>query len=980
MTSTQADHGFDFFSEAPPTPSRVTADEAQRFAERYLGYPVMVSPLGSQQDQNFRLTDGSGEDVGVLRIANPVFSATESEAQDHAAELIEAAEPKLRTATLILGADGGGARPITDSSGRVGVAKVLKFLHGTSDASEEYLSPRSIARMGEMAGQVSRALAAMDHPGLNRTLQWDLRHAERTADKLLPYVDDDGRRQAVGRAVRRAWERVERVGNQLPIQAVHSDLSGRNMIRSPEAPNDLDGILDFGDLCRTWAVNELAVTVTSMLHHPNVEAHSVLPAIKAFHGVRPLSEVEVDAIWPLVVLRAATLVLSGCAQVTVDPDNVYAAETLIDEWDIFDAVDAVPTEVMTPLIRDALGLDYDKLQLPSITSLLVDDRSSLFTQDLGTISPAWDDGAWMRPGAVDEYVAGSMQAPARIVATSYAARTPEGVDALSQDEPATVRTGIDLWFREPTDLRAPWEGTTRTENGDLILVSSGIEIVLSGLPADRVTELPTGPLGAGAVLATACEGQRVTLTVRAASGVAVPAAVRPSHALGWLSLTADPAPLLGQTPAVRAATPESLLERRRNSVAEEQHHYYDDPPQIERGWRHHLLSTDGRSYLDMVNNVAVVGHSHPRLAAAVDRQMRTLNTNSRFNYGAIVELCERLTARLPEPLNRVFLVNSGSEAADLSLRISMAVTGRRDVVAMREAYHGWTYAADAISTSTADNPNALTTRPAWVHTVDSANSYRGTHRGDAAFRYAEDAVAQLEALAEDGYLPAAFIAEAVYGNAGGMALPDGYLRMVFAAVRRLGGLAIADEVQVGYGRLGSSFWGFEQQDVVPDIVTMAKAMGNGHPLGVVVTSEEIAGKFGIEGNFFSSAGGSPVSSIVGSTVLDIIDDEQLQANALRIGNRLKAGLERLMAKHRLIGTVHGSGFFIGVELVRDRSTMEAAPEETLAICRRMLDYGVIVQPTGDRMCILKVKPPLCLDAVAADFFVATLDRVLTEGW
>ncbi|MFS0901368.1 aminotransferase class III-fold pyridoxal phosphate-dependent enzyme, partial [Mycolicibacterium litorale] len=416
------------------------------------------------------------------------------------------------------------------------------------------------------------------------------------------------------------------------------------------------------------------------------------------------------------------------------------------------------------------------------------------------------------------------------------------------------------------------------------------------------------------------------------------------------------------------------------SFAPVQEHYYRRPPQIERGWRHYLMSTAGRCYLDMVNNVTVLGHAHPRIADTASRQLRKLNTNSRFNYAAVVEYSERLAAELPDPLDTVFLVNSGSEASDLAIRLALAATGRRDMVAMREAYHGWTYGTDAVSTSTADNPNALATRPDWVHTVESPNSFRGKYRGPDVGRYAEEAVAQIERLAADGRPPAGFICESVYGNAGGMALPDGYLQQVYAAVRGVGGLAIADEVQVGYGRLGHWFWGFEQQGVVPDIVSVAKSTGNGYPLGAVITSRAVAEAFRSQGYFFSSTGGSPLSCAIGLTVFDVLRDEDLQGNAVRVGGHLKRRLEALGDRHPIIGTVHGIGLYLGVEMVRDRQTLEPATEETAAICERMLDLGVIIQPTGDHSNILKTKPPLCIDIESADFYVDALDRVLSEGW
>jgi len=203
---------------------------------------------------------------------------------------------------------------------------------------------------------------------------------------------------------------------------------------------------------------------------------------------------------------------------------------------------------------------------------------------------------------------------------------------------------------------------------------------------------------------------------------------------------------------------------------------------------------------------------------------------------------------------------------------------------------------------------------------------------------------------------------------------------VYEAVRAGGGLAISDEVQVGYGRLGQWFWGFQQQDAVPDIVSVAKSVGNGYPLGAVITSRAVADAFSDQGYFFSSTGGSPLSCAIGMTVLDVLHDEGLQDNAIRVGAHLKARLETLRDRHPLIGTVHGFGLYLGVEMVRDPDTVEPAPDETAAICERMLELGVVIQPTGDHSNILKTKPPLCLDLDAADFYVDTLDRVLTEGW
>ncbi|MEV6491312.1 aminotransferase class III-fold pyridoxal phosphate-dependent enzyme [Actinoplanes sp. NPDC051633] len=520
----------------------------------------------------------------------------------------------------------------------------------------------------------------------------------------------------------------------------------------------------------------------------------------------------------------------------------------------------------------------------------------------------------------------------------------------------TVGLGVEVFSDGPQEIRLPWPGAVERHDDAIAVRGDGQTLWLGG------ATLAEGRVIAGKTLRV----QVCRLPERP------PFFVTAGMADAWAAVCPDPTPLVAPG-AEEGGGRAALLDRRNASFARVQEHYFVDPPQIERGWRHHLFDTAGRSYLDMLNNVAILGHGHPRLAGAIEQQWRLLNTNSRFHYRAVVELSERLAALLPDPLDTVFLVNSGTEAVDLALRLAWANTGRRDVVVVREAYHGWSDATDAVSTSVADNPNALGSRPSWVRTVDAPNSFRGRYRGEGAFRYAEDAVA---AIGE----PAAFLAEAFYGNAGGMPLPDGYLRRVYEATRRAGGLCIADEVQVGYGRLGEHFWGFEQQGVVPDIVTVAKAMGNGHPLGAVITTRAIADGYRSQGYFFSSAGGSPVSSVAGLAVLDALRDEGLQENARVVGGHLRQRLRELMDRHEIVGAVHGMGLYLGVELVRDRATLEPAREETAAICERLRELGVIMQPTSDRMCVLKIKPPLGIGVGDADFFADTLDRVLGEGW
>jgi 4-aminobutyrate aminotransferase-like enzyme/Ser/Thr protein kinase RdoA (MazF antagonist) len=977
--------GFNFLEQPELPGPQVTEAQAEQIVATHYGLSARAKLLGSNQDCNFVIYGADDEILGVLKIANSAFNATELEAQDVAADLIAEAEPSLRISVPLPNAAGEKCTVITGLLEDTAYVRLLRFLPGGTLYQSGYLPPAAVAGLGEVAGRVSHALVDFDHPGLDRALQWNLEYGADVVAQLISHVVDPSRRAQVQAASAAAWSRIQPLADTLPRQATHLDLTDANVVVSRDRGGAVqpDGVIDFGDLSHSWAVSELAITVSSALGHTGTDPASILPGVRAFHAIRPLTANEAEVLWPMLVLRTAVLIVSGAQQAALDPDNAYVTEQTGGEIRMFEQATSVPIDVMTSLIKAELGLADDQDDVV-VDHHVIDglDPAKVVTLDLSSQSDSFDSafapGGWLRPDIESELARRAVESGAELVVTRFGQARLSRTESLNQDSPDVVATGISMWPAAATSLVAPWDGEVTDRSCDGVTIRSrDWELTLAG-----VTPVP--PLGAGLRagdrLADAAGGRWAELGVRPAGGPPAPLLVRAELARGWLALSRDPRGVLGLAALPNAGTADELLARRDESFAQVQEHYYARPPQVERGWRHFLMSTAGRSYLDMVNNVTVLGHAHPRVAETAARQLRKLNTNSRFNYEAVVEFSERLSALLPEPLDTVFLVNSGSEASDLALRLAMAATGRRDIVAVREAYHGWTYATDAVSTSVADNPNALATRPDWVHTVESPNSFRGKFRGPDACRYADEAVAQIEGLVADGRAPAAFIAEPVYGNAGGMALPDDYLKQVYAAVRAGGGLAVADEVQVAYGRLGNWFWGFEQQNVVPDIVSVAKSTGNGYPLGAVITSREVADRFRGQGYFFSSTGGSPLSCAIGITVLDVLRDEGLQQNAARVGAHLKAKLQALQDKHPIVGTVHGIGLYLGVEMIRDIDTLEPAVEETAAICDRMLELGVVIQPTGDQLNILKTKPPLCIDVEAADFYVDALDRVLTEGW
>ena len=405
---------------------------------------------------------------------------------------------------------------------------------------------------------------------------------------------------------------------------------------------------------------------------------------------------------------------------------------------------------------------------------------------------------------------------------------------------------------------------------------------------------------------------------------------------------------------------------------------YDRPLHITRGRGQHLFGHDGRPYLDLVNNVCHVGHCHPRVVEAITRQARTLNTNTRYLHENVQLLAERLTATLPNGLDTCFFVNSGSEANELALRLARTATGANDVLVVDGAYHGSTGNCVAMSPYKFDGPGG-SGAPDWVHVVPIPDGYRGEIRGhdeDAGAGYALEVGRVVGEACAKGRSIAGFFVEPILSCGGQVPLPPGYLAAAYEHVRKAGGLAIADEVQVGFGRVGDAFWGFQQHDVTPDIVVMGKPIGNGHPLGAVVTTRAIAEAFDNGMEFFSTFGGNPVSCACGLAVLDVIEAEGLQERTKDLGDHFRVGLEELMNRHQVIGDVRGSGLFLGIELVRNRKTLEPADAEASAIVNAMRERGILLSTDGPLHNVIKIKPPMVLDRGDIDMTLRQLDAVL----
>ncbi len=432
------------------------------------------------------------------------------------------------------------------------------------------------------------------------------------------------------------------------------------------------------------------------------------------------------------------------------------------------------------------------------------------------------------------------------------------------------------------------------------------------------------------------------------------------------------------TPLQYGKTNVEILKEREIHIGRSLSIAYRKPLNIIMGAMQYLYDDTGQTYLDCINNVCHVGHCHPHVVRAARKQIAILNTNTRYLHKNLVLYAKRLTSLLPEPLKVCFFVNSGSEANDLALRMARTYTKQKDCIVIDNAYHGNTSSLIEISPYKFDGPGG-TGPESFIHKVIMPDVYRGLYKSeehDAGKKYAGHILEAISKIKEQGKGLAAFFCEPLMGCGGQIVLPEDYLKTAFQHIREAGGICIADEVHVGFGRVGAHFWGFETQGVIPDIVTLGKPIGNGHPLAALITTPEIAGFFDNGLEYFNTFGGNPVSCAVGLAVLDVIENEKLQENALKVGAYLLSGLNKLKSKYSIFGDVRGLGLFIGVELVLNSETMEPAAKQASYIIEAMKEQGILISIDGPLHNVLKIKPPLVFTKENADQVVNALDLVL----
>ncbi|HTL05385.1 MAG TPA: aminotransferase class III-fold pyridoxal phosphate-dependent enzyme [Gemmatimonadales bacterium] len=1001
------------------------ARAAELARERY-GLSGTLEELPSERDRNFRVRCSDGE--FVLKVAHADDGPEILDLQHRALDWIARRAPELGMPRVIRSRSGQELERLTSEDGAEHLARVLSWVPGAPLAEVVPHSPELLRSLGGRLGALDRALQGFDHPAAHRNLKWSLEQAG-WIRAHLQRVSDASRRALVTRHLERFEAELLPALAGLRRGVVHNDANDWNVIVAPGHPFErrVAAIVDLGDLLESVLIAELAIACAYAMQGKPDPIGAGMDVVAGYHAELPLEERELELLFPLICTRLAVSVVNSAEQRASFPAESYLTISERDAWATLERLEQVHPRLAHYSFRSAAGLEPCPAA-PAIRSWLAGHAAAigplltldgpLQALDLSVGSPLIESptepedlsrftrklfehlaasGARVGVGHYDE---------ARLL---YSAPGYEA-EGNQRDAPRTVHIGLDLFAPPGTRILAPLDGVVNAVRDNGMDRDYGPTLILRheppGAPVfytlyghlgrEVLAELRTGArVVRGQPIATVGDldvngGWPPHLHFQLIADLLdrdgeFPGVARADRRAVWKSLSPCPN-LVARLPQAVLAAPHrpgtDILAARRHHIGPSLSVAYRRPLTIVRGWKQYLYDEEGLRYLDGVNNVAHVGHCHPRVVRAIREQAAVLNTNTRYLHEHLVGFAERLTATLPAPLEVCYFVNSGSEANELAIRLARAATGRRGMVVVDVGYHGNTTTLIDVSPYKHDGPGGAGAPP-WVCKIPLPDDYRGRFRRgdpDAGAGYAAAVADAIATLAERREAPAAFLAESILSCGGQLVLPDGFLREAYRRIREAGGVAIADEVQTGLGRVGSHFWAFATQGVVPDIVTLGKPLGNGHPLGAVVTTAAIAEAFANGMEYFNSFGGNPVSCAAGLAVLDVIAAEGLQQRAQELGMQLLDGLRGLVARHPIAGDARGLGLFAGLELVRRRDTLEPAGDEASYVANRMRERGFLVSTDGPFHNVLKLKPPLCIESADIARLLDALDHVLAEDY
>lgn len=984
----------------------------------YFGLVATAKRLPGERDLNFRMVCETGA-AFVFKIYAPNTDREWLDAQDSVLTHI-ANHGNFPVPEVLLTSKGESTITISDADENPRYLRALGWIEGTVWAKARETQQLDFGRIGTLLGKLDACMQDFDHTAAHRTFLWDIAQTAQHRE-FVDLITDETLRANVREILDRFDGDVSKRLAQTPRQVIHNDANDYNLLVDENL--SINGLIDFGDFIATHRICNLAVALAYAMMEQADPLSCAIDVVTAYHCVNPLHEDEIEILYDLVRCRLAQSACMAAQQHARDPDNTYLLISQAGVTDLLSKMADWNPAIIHYRFRDACGFEpcpgsrklvnwlaahADQIgkivpQLLTPSNLHIVDLNDLSLDQDGKLRPAAD--------ATNAIFSAMKHANAEVGVGKYLEnrKVYQGpfFETATNGEWRSLHLGIDLFVPDQTPVYAPLDGVVVVSNDNARDFDYGPIIILEHKTPDgqvfftKYGHLSRASLQQSPVGKTVRKGDQIGLvgpypengnwaphlhfqimTDLLGMGAHICGVAAPSEINVWSSICPNPNLMLGM-----AIDCQDIVERTSSRITSERTRHlgpnlsvsYKKPLKIVRGEGQYLYTDTGEKYLDMVNNVCHIGHSHPRVVRAAAKQAAELNTNTRYLHDNIINYANELLATFPDPLSVCFFVNSGSEANDLALRLAQAYSNRREMLIVDHAYHGNLTSLIDLSPYKFNRKGGKGC-PDHVKICPMPDGFRGPIKSDdpqCGLKYADLAIEQLRAFEAEGRPPAAFIAESVLGCGGQIVLPDGYLPRIYQAVRGVGGLCIADEVQVGFGRVGRHMWGFELQNVVPDIVTLGKPIGNGHPLGAVITTREVANAFHTGMEYFNTFGGNPVSCAIGREVLHVIRDERLQTNARMVGDHMMACLRDMAATFPLIGEVRGTGLFIGVELITDVTTLAPAPREAGQIANMMKDRNILISTDGPLDNVIKIKPPVTFNMEDANAFLGHFKECLS---
>ncbi|WP_069301041.1 aminotransferase class III-fold pyridoxal phosphate-dependent enzyme [Neptunicoccus sediminis] len=972
--------------------------------------------LDGEYDLNFAASaDGKDYIFKVMRAGCPVDLV---DMQCAAIRHLSTQFPDLPLPELVPTVDGALYTTLPDEEGAERLVWLQTRLTGACYADYMPKRPEMIEQLGTYLGQMDAGLQDFTHPQHAVPFKWHLP----TGDWIAAHTDiiTDSARRGIIEQILQQFAALKPELEALPVQAIHNDLNDYNILVTRDGA--VSGLIDFGDMTASPRICDLAIAGAYVVLDHDTPERALAALVRGYHKANPLTAAELDLLYPLLRMRLAVSVVNSTIEATENPDDPYVTISQAPAWRFLER-DDIDAGLMQARLRAACGLPVvegaDRVlaylnstngNFAPLMGKPLDDTPTGALSVAAVAAPRNPFDMPLSEAAIlgAEYDTGDMWiglwGEPRLIYTAPAFRQ----GPWKSSDRRTVHLAVDVFAPAKTPLHAPLDGvvevienrTTHLDYGGVIILrhetpdGTPFFTLYGHLAPDSLSSLKTGDTiakgTAFCALGDASENGgwaphvhfQLALTTEG-MGHDWPGVANPDEMELWGGVCPNPAALLNLPDDAVAYQPmpkAETLGKRRKHFGENVKLSYSDPAMFLRGWKHHLFDEWGRPHLDAYNNVPHVGHAHPRIQAIAADQLMRMNSNTRYLHPAQTDFADTVLAKMPDPLSVCFFVNSGTEANELALRLAAAHSGGKDIITANHGYHGNTTGAIAIS-AYKFNAKGGVGQADWVQLVDVADDFAGPFRRedpDCADKYAAQIDEAIAAVTARGSKVSGWISE-VFPSVGGQIIPpQGYLPQVYAKIRAAGGVCIADEVQTGLGRLGEHYFAFEQQGVTPDIVVLGKPIGNGHPIGVVVTTPEIAASFAQGPEYFSTFGGSTLSCRIGAEVLKIVDDEGLQENARQRGNELLDGLRKLQERHAVIGDIRGMGLFVGVDLVTDRETRAPATEIADRVINRMKENRILIGSEGAHHNVLKIRPPLTIDAEDIERILHQLDRIFSE--